>query len=112
MCSKLFYKLCSQSKRLSKAKQNSHDLINKGKDNIEFLASFFDEYLVMLRNVFGRDVKQHIVLSVKCLISDLMFEMTHFRVFCHVFHCKRGFNIVDRCQCCTCFFVDSSFIRK
>ena len=33
--------------------------------------------------------------------------MTPFRVYCHLFHYKRGFNVVNRRQYWTRFFVDS-----
>ena len=113
MCLNFLCKLCSQNKRFSQTKSN---FSQPNKDKIEFLASFFNEYFVMLRKEFGHDVKQHIFLSVRCLISDFMFEITSFRVSCHIFHCKRGFNVVYSCQYCPRFFVDSvrlsNFIQK
>ena len=99
-CSKNLYRICSSSKRFLKAKKISHDLINKGKYNDLFLASFLDEYFVGLKDEFGYDIRPYVFLSIRCLISDL--------IYCHLFHRKRGFNVVNRCQYCTRFAVDST----
>ena len=102
ICSKYFFVLCCQDKKFIAARHISHEMINKDKDNHEFFASFR-----LLRNEFGRYFKPYVFLSIRCLISDLICKMTSFRAYCYLFHCKRGFNVVNRCQYCTHFFVDS-----
>ena len=37
-------------------------------------------------------------------------ELSLFRIFCYLFHCKRGLNVVNRCQYCTRLFVDTARI--
>ena len=61
----------------------------------------------MLRNESGSYFKPYVFLSIRCLISDLTWKMTSFREYRHLFFCKRGFNVLNRCQCCTRFYVDS-----
>ena len=51
-------------------------------------------------------------MSVRCCINDLIYEMSLLRVYCHLFHCKRGFNLVNRCQYCASFFVDDVSFSK
>ena len=41
------------------------------------------------------------------MLSDIVHDLLPFRIYCDLFYCKRGFNIIGRCQYCTRFFVDS-----
>ena len=38
---------------------------------------------------------------------ELILNRVFFFIYCHLFHCKRGFNVINRCQLCTGFCVDS-----
>ena len=45
---------------------------------------------------------------LRVYISDLVKKLSPLRVFCHLSYCKRGFNVVNRCQYCTRCFVDTA----
>ena len=75
-----------KDKKFAKAKNLFHDLINKDTDSHKFFARFFHEYFVSLKNDLTVDIKQHVFLPLGVMISDLTYELTHFRVYCHLFH--------------------------
>ena len=69
-----------------------------------------------LKKAFENCIKSHVFLSARCRISDLVYEMSPLKIYCHLFHCIRGFNVVNRCQYRTKTFADdvslSSHIEK
>ena len=46
-------------------------------------------------------------LNLRVILSDIIRVLSPFKIYCHLFYCKRGFNVAGRCQYCTRFFVDS-----
>lgn len=76
------------------------------------MAEVFDEYFVGLKKALESCIKPHVLLSGRCSINDLVYEISLLRIYFHLFHCKRGFNIVNRCQYCTRYFVvDVSLLK-
>ena len=76
------------------------------------MAEVFDEYFIGLKKALESCIKPHVLLSGRCSINDLVYEISLLRIYFHLFHCKRGFNVVNRCQYCTRYFVGDVSLLK
>ena len=105
-CSKFFIRVRDLNESFKRRKPFSNHLLNFNKQYFSFITEVFDEYFIGLKKAVESCIKPHVFLSVRCCINDLVYEMSPLRVYCHLFHSKRGFNVVNRCQYRRRFFVD------
>ena len=90
----------------------TNHLLSFDQQYFSFITEVFDEYFIGLKKTFESCIKPNLFLSVRCRINDLVSKMSLFNIYCHLSHCKIGFNVVKRGQYCTRFFVDDISISK
>ena len=49
-----------------------------------------------------------LLFAKKKLLDEIIFDVLPLRVYCHLFYCNRGFNVVNKCSYCTRFYVPKS----
>ena len=43
---------------------------------------------------------QKAFLILRVMLSDIVHNLLPFKIYCDLFYCKHGFNIIGRCQYC------------
>ena len=97
-CSKYFNEVCRENERFNKARELSNNLVNKHKDIRLFLEGFLDDFYKEIKEDVKKLTRKSLWLPLSVMISDFVETLSPFKIFCHVFHCKRGFNVLDRCR--------------
>ena len=90
----------------------TNHLLSFDQQYFSFITEVFDEYFIGLKKTFESCIKPNLFLSVRCRINDLVSKMSLFNIYCHLPHCKIGFNVVKRGQYFTRFFVDDISLSK
>ena len=104
-CAKFFNDVCKQNKRFQEFRKISSKLVNKGKDIHISLTDILDNFFMIIKEDIEKVTKKGVFLRLRVMISDIVESLSPFRIFCHLFYCKRSFTVVHKCQYCTCFLL-------
>ena len=72
------------------------------------LEGFLDDFYKEIKEDVKKHTRKSLWLLLSVMISDFVETLSLFKIFCHVFHSKRGFNVLDRCRYWARVFVDSA----
>ena len=110
LCSKYFQAVCSINERVAAAKKIARGLLDN-KSFYSFLSKLLCGYFTMLEEKSCQfNFRENACLSKNTLVDDSILEFCPFKIYPHLFHCKRGIFMEKICCLCSRFFVDSGSI--
>ena len=62
--------------------------------------------------VMGKKFNTHTFACVHAKLKEIVYLILPFQIYYHLFHCLHGFDVVNRCQYCTRFNVQSVPLSK
>ena len=107
LCSKCFYLIChknaifDQKMTISKYPLSFDTMFYNQID--DFFASHFNDLVACYEKKFNT----HTFACICAKLKEIVYDILPFQIYCHLFHCLRGFNVVNRCQYRTKFYFQS-----
>ena len=109
MTSKKFYQIVWKNKKYKKVMWLSKFLVNFDEDYFEFIENNLKLLTKKIQTKFKEKIIKNIFVfnRIDLKVQKIIYQLLPFRIFCHLFFCRKDSKTAGKCLICTRIFVDN-----
>ena len=109
MTSKKFYQIVWENKKYKKVMWWSKFLVNFDEDYFEFIENNLKLLTKKIQAKFKEEIiKNSFAFNITDLkVQKIIYQLLPFRIFCHLFFCRKGSKTAGKCLIFTRMFLDN-----